>query len=121
MTDGIKLKLGPPWARTVIDPGSRTIKFGLRTKVPFDQVKRLRVREYFTHYEEYELLNANPPVEKAPRPAELWADTSDGKQVKVGELDQAGLLLSVAADAARLLGVPVETERTHVVPQPNGR
>lgn len=108
------IKIGPLWNRTVFDPKGRTIKFRLRTVARYDDVKQLRMREYIAFIEEEQGRTVHPEVQTAPRNAELWIDTRDGRSVLAAELDQAGLLLASAAEAARQLGVPLVTERTVV-------
>lgn len=108
------IKIGPPWG-TVVDAKARVVKYRLRPVCRFDEVKQLRVREYFSTLEEEQLLNRNPAVQKSHRDAELYADTKDGRAVLIATLDQAGLLLDRTMEIARLLGgVPVLTERTHL-------
>ena len=109
------IKFGPRLGGTVVDFGSRTVKFRFRVVVKLDEVKQLRLREYFSADEEEQLLNRNPAVQKAPRDAELYADTKDGRAVLLGTLDQAGLLLDRAMEIALAAGkVPVLTERVHI-------
>src|SRR5438309_4600062 len=110
MSDAIKL--GPLWNRTVFDPDARVIKYRMRSVARWDDVKRLRVREIITRLEEEQLLNVHPEVQKDRRPAELWVDLKDGSSVRAGEGEQAGLLLSSVAVAARLMRVPLQSERT---------
>ena len=107
-----EIKFGPLWSRTVFDPVGRVIRYRMRTLARFDEVKQLRVFEFITRTEEEQLLNLHPEVQKDRRPAELWVDTKDGRSLRAGEAEQAGLLLSTVADAARQLGVPVQSERS---------
>jgi hypothetical protein len=112
MSDAIKI--GPPWG-TVVDPVARTVKYRLRTVCRIDDIKQLRLREYFSPVEEEQLLNLNPPVQKSQRDAELWVDLKDGRTAMIATLDQAGLLLDRAMEIAAMAGdVPVVTERTHL-------
>jgi len=108
---GDAIKFGPLWNRTGFDPDARGIKYRMRAVARWDEVKRLRVREIITRLEEEQLLNAHPEVQKDRRPAELWVDLKDGKSVRAGEAEAAGLLLSAIADAAKQMGVPIESER----------
>lgn len=109
------IRIGPRLGGTVVDPGRRTVKFRFRSVCTLDEVKQLRLREYFSQYEEEQLLNLNPAVQKSPRDAELYADTKDGRSVMIAQLDQAGLLLERATEIARAAGqVPVVTERVHL-------
>ncbi len=110
MTEAIKL--GPLWDRTVFDPSARVIKYRMRSVARYDDVKQLRLREYITRVEEEQLLNAHPEVQKDRRPAELWIDTKDGRSIRAGESEQAGLLLAELAEPARQLGVPIVSERS---------
>ena len=82
----------------------------------FDEVKGLVLREYIARDEEEQLLNQHPEVQKLPRDAELWVEIKDGPRRLVATLDRAGLLLKIANDAAGLLGVPVQAERTLIAP-----
>jgi hypothetical protein len=106
------IKIGPLWNRTVFDPSGRVIKYRMRSVARFDDVKSLRLREFITQVEEEQLLNAHPEVQKDRRSAELWVDTKDGRSVRAGESEQAGLLLSALSEAARLMGVPIISERS---------
>ena len=109
------IKFGPRLGGTVVDLGSRSVKFRFRPVCKLDDVKQLRVREYFSAIEEEQLLNRNPAVQKSPRDAELYAETKDGRTVLIGTLDQAGLLLDRAMEIALAAGkVPVQTERVHL-------
>jgi hypothetical protein len=108
------VRIGPPWG-AVADPEAKVVKRMFRPVCRFDEVKQLRVREYFDQEEEEQLLDRNPDVQKRPRQAELYADTTDGRAVWIADLDQAGLLLDRAAAMAGLMGgVPVLAERVHV-------
>ena len=110
------IKIGPPWG-TVVDLLSRVVKYRLRSVCRLDEVKQLRLREYYSQHEEEQLLNRNPAVQKAPRDAELYAETKDGRTVLIATLDQAGLLLDRAMEIASAAGqVPVHTERVHLQP-----
>ena len=112
------IKWGPLWDRTVFDPQSRVVKHRL-TRIRFDDVKQLRVREYIDLFEEEQLLNIHPEVQKAPRAAELWVDTKDGRERLVGKAERAGLLLASMGEAAGLIGVPLTSERSMLaVPAP---
>jgi hypothetical protein len=108
------IKFGPLWSRTVFDPDAKVIKYRMRTVARWDEVKRVRVREIITRLEEEQLLNLHPEVQKDRRPAELWLDLKDGRSVRAGEAEGAGLLLAAISDAARQMGVPIEAERTLV-------
>jgi len=109
------IKFGPRLGGTVVDLGSRTVKYRFRPVVKLDEVKQLTLREYFSQLEEEQLLNLNPAVQKAPRDAELYAVTKDGRTLLIGTLDQAGLLLDRAMEIALAAGkVPVLTERVHI-------
>ncbi|HEY8206730.1 MAG TPA: hypothetical protein VIG99_04565 [Myxococcaceae bacterium] len=109
------IKFGPRLGGTVVDAGSRAVKFRFRTVCRLDEVKQLRLREYFSQLEEEQFLNRNPAVQKSQRDAELYAETKDGRSVLIGVLDQAGLLLDHAVEIARVAGqVPVVTERVHL-------
>ena len=65
------------------------------------------MREYIDLFEEEQQLDIHPEVQKAPRAAELWVDTKDGHEVRVGKAEQAGLLLASVGQAAQLIGVPL--------------
>jgi hypothetical protein len=108
------IKLGPLWNRSVFDPNARRIKRGLRTVCRFEEVERLRLREYFNPEEEEQLFNLHPEVQKRPRDAELWIDRKDGKSVCAATLDRAGLLLQYASEVAGWIGVPISTERVAI-------
>jgi hypothetical protein len=110
------IKIGPLWNRAVFDPTTRAVKRRGRKMCSFEEVKGLFLREYITRDEEEQLLNAHPEVQKYPRDAELWIETKDGTRRLVASLDRAGLLLKFANQAAALIGVPVETERTLIAP-----
>jgi hypothetical protein len=105
------IKLGPLWNRSVFDPTARRIKRGMRTVCRFEEVERLRLREYFNRDEEEQLFNMHPEVQKKPRDAELWVDRKDGSPACVATLDRAGLLLHYASEIASWIGVPISTER----------
>ena len=107
-----EIKFGPLWDRTVFDPEGKVIRYRLRTLARFDEVKQLRVLEFITRTEEEQLLNMHPEVQKDRRPAELWVDTKDGRSLRAGEAEQAGLLLATVAEAARQMGVPLQSERS---------
>ena len=117
------VKIGPLWNRAVFDPASRVVKRRGRKVCSFEDVKGLLLREYIARDEEEQLLNAHPEVQKRPRDAELWIETKNGGRMIVASLDRAGLLLQFATEAAGLLGVPVQTERTLVAPneRPGGQ
>ena len=53
----------------------------------------------------------HPEVQKDRRGAELWVDIKDGRSVRLASFDTAGLLLATVAEAARQMGVPLESER----------
>ena len=108
------IKFGPLWNRSVFDPDAKVIKRGVRTVCRFEDIQRLRLREYFNRDEEEQLLNRNPDVQKRPRDAELWVDTKAGDAVCAATLDQAGLLLHYASELARWAGTPITTERVAV-------
>ncbi len=110
------IKIGPLWNRTVFDATSRLVKHRGRRICSFDEVKGLVLREYIARDEEEQLLNLHPEVQKLPRDAELWLEIKGGPRRLVATLDRAGLLLKLANDAAGLLGVPVQTERTLIAP-----
>ena len=110
------IKIGPLWNRTVFDPTRRLVKHRGRRICSFDEVKGLVLREYIARDEEEQLLNQHPEVQKLPRDAELWVEIKDGPRRLVATLDRAGLLLKLANDAAGLLGVPVQAERTLIAP-----
>ncbi len=112
-----RIKLGPPWDRVVIDPTHKVIKHRMRNVARFDDLKRLRVRELITPFEEEQLLNLHPEVQKDRRPAELWVDRKDGQSLKVAEVEQAGLLLAALAEVASELKVPIEAERVALTPR----
>jgi len=112
------VKVGPPWSRAVFDGAARAVKFRFRSVGRFEDVKQLRLREYINPFEEEQLLNSHPEVQKAPRSAELWLDLKDGRGIHVGSAVQAGLLLMDASSAAALMGVPIVSERTHFDPTP---
>jgi len=105
------IRIGPLWNRTVFDARARAVKRRGRSLAQFDDIKSLQVREYINRDEEEQLLNAHPEVRKKPRGAELWAEMKSGQNLLVASLDQAGLLLQQASQAARLLSVPISTER----------
>jgi hypothetical protein len=107
-----KVKVGPLWNRAVFDGEGRKLKYRFRS-LGFEQILRLRLREYIAPFEEEQLLNAHPEVQKMPRGAELWVDTTDKRSLRVATAEQAGLLLMAASDAAKLVGVPMIAERTH--------
>jgi hypothetical protein len=109
------IKFGPRLGGTVVDTKGRSVKFRFRSVCRLDDVKLLRLREYFSAVEEEQLLNRNPAVQKSPRDAELYAETKEGRTVLIGTLDQAGLLLDRAMEIAQAAGqVPVVTERVHI-------
>ncbi len=110
------IKIGPLWNRAVFDPASRAVKHRGRKVCGFEEIKGLVLREYIARDEEEQLLNAHPEVQKHPRNAELWIETKDGTRRCVASLDRAGLLLKFASEAAALIGVPVQTERTLIAP-----
>lgn len=105
------IRIGPLWNRTVFDARARAVKRRGLSLAQFDEIKSLQVREYINRDEEEQLLNAHPEVQKKPRGAELWAEMKSGQSLLVASLDQAGLLLQQASQAARLLSVPISTER----------
>jgi len=109
------IRIGPRLGGTVVDTVSKTVRFRFRPVCRLDEVKQLRLREYFSSHEEEQLLNLNPAVQKSQRDAELYADTKDGRAVLIAQLDQAGLLLDRAMEIAQAAGqVPVITERVHL-------
>ncbi|MGQ0503830.1 MAG: hypothetical protein ACT4TC_00770 [Myxococcaceae bacterium] len=108
------VKLGPLWNRTTVSPSARVIKRMGRTLCRFEELKQLRLTEYIAPFEEEQLLNAHPEVEKAARAAELWADLKDGRALLVFTLDQGGLLLSLASQVSTATGAPLVTERKHL-------
>lgn len=108
------IKLGPLWNRSVFDPNRRCIKRGMRTVCRFEEVERLRLREYFNREEEEQLFNLHPEVQKKPRDAELWVDRKDGTSTCAATLDRAGLLLQYASEVADWMGVPISTERVAI-------
>ncbi len=108
------IKLGPLWDRSVFDPKARRIKRRMRTVCRFEDVERLRLREYFNRDEEEQLFNLHPEVQKKPRDAELWVDRKDGTSACVATLDRAGLLLEYASEVAGWIGVPITTERVAI-------
>jgi len=111
------IRIGPRLGGTVVDARSKVVRFRLRAVCRLDEVKQLRLREYFSPLEEQQLLNLNPAVQKAPRDAELYADKKDGRAVLIATLDQAGLLLEKAMEIAAAAGqVAVLTERVHLAP-----
>jgi hypothetical protein len=110
------VKLGPLWNRTVFSPDARAVKRMGRTLCRFDEVRQLRLTEFFAAYEEEQLLNVHPDVEKSQREAELWADLKDGRAALLGTLESGGLLLASASAAAKLIGVPLVSERKHLTP-----
>ncbi len=110
------IKIGPLWNRTVFDATSRLVKNRGRRICSFDEVKGLVLREYIARDEEEQLFNLHPEVQKRPRDAELWVEIKDGPRRLVATLDRAGVLLKLAHDAAGLLGVPVQAERTLIAP-----
>jgi hypothetical protein len=112
------IKIGPAWG-TVVDGRAKVVKRRFRPVCRFDEVKQLRLREYYSAEEEEKLLNLNPAVQKTPRDAELYADTKDGRAVLIATLDQAGLLLDQAMRIGRMMGVPVQNERKHLEPSPS--
>jgi hypothetical protein len=114
------IKIGPLWNRAVFDPASRLVTRRGRKVCSFEEVKWLLLREYIARDEEEQLLNAHPEVQKRPRDAELWVETKDGVRRCVATLDRAGLLLQLANQAAVLIGVPVQTERTLIAPSEPG-
>src|SRR6185436_9836543 len=61
------IRIGPRLGGTVVDIGSRTVKFRFRPACRLDEVKQLRLREYFSQIEEEQLLNRNPAVQKSQR------------------------------------------------------
>ena len=114
MSDNIKI--GPPWG-TVVNPLTRVVKYRFRAVCKLDDLKQLRLREYFSQWEEEQFLNLNPTVQKTQRDAELYGETKDGRTVLLGSLDQAGLLLDHAMQIAQAAGrIPVVTERVHLAP-----
>jgi hypothetical protein len=110
MTNGA-IKIGPLWNRTLFDPAARVVKRNWRPICRFEEIKALRLREYINRDEEEQLLNAHPEIQKAPREAELWVDTQDGQSRLVATMEQAGLLLELANEAAQQIGVPIHAER----------
>jgi len=108
------IKFGPLWNRSVFDPDARVIKRGVRTVCRFEDIQRLRLREYYNRDEEEQLFNLHPEVQKRPRDAELWVDMKSGEPVCAATLDQAGLLLEYASELARWAGAPITTERVAI-------
>ncbi len=108
------IKIGPLWNRTVFSADARAVKRMGRTLCRFDELRQLRVLEYIAAYEEEQLLNAHPEVEKAQRESELWGDLKDGRAVLLAKEERGGLLLAAATGGAKLAGVPVVTERKHL-------
>ena len=109
------VKVGPPWDRAVFDGTARKLKYRFKS-YGFEQILQLRLREYIAPFEEEQLLNLHPEVQKAPRGAELWVDFTDKRALRVGKAEQAGLLLMDAAEAARTAGVPMISERKLIDP-----
>src|SRR6266849_6462584 len=105
------IRIGPLWNRTVFDARARAVKRRGLSLAQFDDIKSLRVRETINRDEEEQLHNAHPDVQKKPREAELWAEMKSGQTLLLASLDRAGLLLQQASQAARLLSVPISTER----------
>ena len=105
------IRIGPLWNRLVFDVRARAVKRRGLSLAKFEDIKSLRVREYINREEEEQLLNAHPDVQKKPRGAELWAEMKSGESLLVAALDQCGLLLAQASQVARLLSVPLSTER----------
>jgi hypothetical protein len=100
-----------------VDPKARVVKVRFRPVCRFDDVKQLRLVEYFNALEEEQLLNRNPDVQKQRRGAELYADLKSGGQVRLAALDQAGLLLQQAMAIAEAMGgVQVVSQRSHLDP-----
>jgi len=110
------VKIGPLWNRAVIDPANRVVKQRGRKVCSFEEIQGLILREYIARDEEEQLLNVHPEVQKRPRDAELWLQTKDGGRRFLVTLDRAGLLLQFANEAAALIGVSVQTERSLVAP-----
>lgn len=110
------VKIGPLWNRAVIDPANRVVKQRGRKVCSFEEIQGLVLREYIARDEEEQLLNVHPEVQKRPRDAELWLQTKDGGRRFLVSLDRAGLLLQFANEAATLIGVSVQTERSLVAP-----
>ena len=110
------IQIGPLWNRSVFDPKQRVLKHRGRKICRFDEIEGLVLREYIARDEEEQLLNAHPEVQKRPREAELWVETKGGSRHLVATLDRAGLLMDFAHQAAALLGVPVQAERTLIAP-----
>lgn len=107
-----RIKIGPFWDRAEFDVEARVVKRRFRTVARFDEVKQLRLKEFVNTYEQEQLLNKHPDVEKQPRTAELYVDTKEGRSVLLGVADQAGLLLAQTQEAATAMGVPVVMERS---------
>jgi len=110
---GNAVKLGPLWNRVVFDADGRVVKLRGK-KVRFEEVVALKVVEYIATYEEEQLLNLHPEVQKAHRNAELWLELRDGKEVLATSMEQAGLLLNAVTPATATLKVPIKTERRRI-------
>jgi hypothetical protein len=108
------VKMGPLWDRAVFDSEARAVKHRMRTVARFEDVKALRLLEYIAPFEEEQLLNAHPEVEKERRSVELWLDLKDDRSIRVATAPQGGLLLVGANDAGRMIGVPVVSERKRI-------
>lgn len=111
------IKFGPMWNRAVIDPNARAVKFRGRTICRFEDVAGLRLVELITSFEEEQLLNKHPDVEKQPREAELWVDAKSGAQHRIASAESTGLLLEDAVRAATELNVPLKTQRALIETQ----
>ena len=108
------VKLGPLWDRAVFDADARAVKYRFRTLCRFEDVRQLRLREYINPFEEEQLLNLHPEVEKERRDAELWLDLKDQRSMRVAAAEQGGLMLIPASEAARMVGVPLVSERRRI-------
>src|SRR4051794_15197348 len=117
---GNAVKLGPLWNRVTFDPTAGVVKHRGRTVARFDEVAALKVVEYIAAYEQEQLLNLHPEVQKAPRGAELWLELKNGKQVMTATMEQAGLLLAAVQPLSGSWKVPIKTERRLVEELPKG-
>jgi hypothetical protein len=108
---GNAVKLGPLWNRVTFDAAAGVVKHRGRTVARFDEIAALKVVEYIATYEQEQLLNLHPEVQKSPRNAELWLELKSGKQVMTTSMEQAGLLLAAVAPLTGSWKVPIKTER----------
>jgi hypothetical protein len=111
------IKIGNPLERVVFDGGKRAVRYKFLKSIPYDQVKQIRLCEVITAYEQEQLLNLHPEVEKEIRDAELWLDLKNGQKEHLGTYEQAGLLLSQVAEAARQMNVQIISERIRIDPE----